>query len=62
MPDKIFLGADDIVEIMGIAKSTAYHLMRQLNAELAKKGYITIQGKISAKYFYERCGLITAEK
>lgn len=58
MPDKLFLDADDVVAIMGIAKSTAYRLIKNLNGELKKKGYITMQGKISTKYFFERCGLI----
>ena len=57
MPDKLFLTADDVVEIMGIAKPTAYQLIRELNKELKAKGYITIQGKVSTQYFFERCGL-----
>ena len=49
-------------ELMGVAKPTAYKLMQRLNSELAKKGYITIQGKVPAKYFFERCGLIETAK
>ena len=59
---QLFLNAEDIVKIMGIAKPTAYKLMQRLNSELAKKGYITIQGKVPTKYFFERCGLIEAAK
>jgi hypothetical protein len=59
MPDKLFLNADDIVEIMRIAKSTAYKLMQQLNKELEAKGYIVICGKVPTQYFFERCGLKT---
>lgn len=47
MPDKLFLTADDIVKLTGMAKPTAYQLMRTLNSELAAKGYITIKGKVS---------------
>jgi len=32
----------------------AYKLMRQINSELEKKGYIVIRGKVSRKYFEER--------
>ena len=32
----------------------AYQLMRQLNAELEKKGRLTIHGKVLRKYFMER--------
>lgn len=52
MPDKLFLNAEDVVKIMGVAKPTAYKLMQRLNSELAKKGYITIQGKVPTKYFF----------
>ena len=34
--------------------SAAYKLMRQINSELEKKGYIVIRGKVSRKYFEER--------
>ena len=37
-----------------ISKSAAYKLMRQINSELEKKGYIVIRGKVSRKYFEER--------
>ena len=38
----------------GISRSAAYKLMRQINSELEKKGYIVIRGKVSRKYFEER--------
>lgn len=57
MPDKLFMNADEIVKIMGVAKPTAYQLIRELNKELKAKGYITIQGKVPTQYFFERCGL-----
>ena len=57
MPDKPFLNVEDVMAIMEIAKSTAYQLIRQLNHELKDNGYITMQGRISTQYFYERCGI-----
>ena len=62
MPEKPFLNVEDIMGIMEIAKSTAYQLIRQLNKELKDRGYITMQGRISTQYFYERCGIITEEQ
>lgn len=49
-----FLNAKDISEIMTISKSMAYKIIRQLNDELQKKGYITLSGKVPRKYFEER--------
>lgn len=62
MLDKLFINADEIVEIMGIAKPTAYQLIRNLNKELKEKGYMVIRGKVSTQYFYERCGITEAAK
>ena len=42
------------MQILGISKSAAYNIMRQLNDELKEKGYAVIRGKISRKYFEER--------
>ena len=49
-----FLEVGDVMRILGISSSAAYKLMRQINSELEKKGYIVIRGKVSRKYFEER--------
>ena len=51
---KKFLNASDIVEIMQVSRSTAYRIMKTLNDELNKQGKITVSGKVSTKYFFER--------
>ena len=35
-----FLEVGDVMQILGISRSAAYKLMRQINSELEKKGYI----------------------
>lgn len=54
MTDKRFLTAADIAEITGSSKSHSYTIIKQLNSELEKKGYLTIPGKVISPYFYER--------
>lgn len=49
-----FLRADEVAEILDVSPSFAYKLIRELNMELDAKGFITIPGRISSKYFYER--------
>mgnify|MGYP004497808857 FL=1 len=49
-----FLEVGDVMQILGISRSAAYKLMRQINSELEKNGYIVIRGKVSRKYFEER--------
>ena len=49
-----YLRADDVAQILGVSKPKAYSIMRSLNEELKKKGYITVAGRVSAKYFSEK--------
>ncbi|MCI5936438.1 MAG: transcriptional regulator [Eubacterium sp.] len=46
-----FLEVGDVMHILGISRSAAYKLMRKINSELEKKGYILISGKVSRKYY-----------
>ena len=52
--DEKFLKVDEVMQILGVSKSAAYKIMRQMNDELKKKGYAVIRRKISRKYFNER--------
>lgn len=47
-----YITAHEIAEDCGIAKSTAYTLIRAMNAELREMGKITISGKVP-RAFYE---------
>lgn len=50
---KKFLTAMEVAEILDVSRSTAYLIIRRLNAELDKAGKITVADKVSARYFYE---------
>ena len=41
-------------EAIGVSRSTAYRIIKRLNQELENKGYITVSGKVSKKYFADR--------
>lgn len=49
-----FLKAADVAEIIGISESTAYRLIRTMNQELKKQGFLTVAGKVSKKYFEQK--------
>lgn len=51
---KSFLNAEEVANSLGVSKPHAYKLVRILNEELESKGFITIAGRVSAKYFEER--------
>jgi predicted DNA-binding transcriptional regulator AlpA len=50
----IFITAAEMAEILGISKPYAYKIIKQLNEELEAKGFITIPGRVSKKYFEEK--------
>ncbi|HIR02983.1 MAG TPA: helix-turn-helix domain-containing protein [Candidatus Scatovicinus merdipullorum] len=52
--NKLILSASDVMKILNVSRSTAYRIIRSLNHELDNAGKITVAGKISAKYFFEK--------
>lgn len=54
MNNTLFVTAGDIAEELGISKPFAYKLVRQMNEELEAKGFLTIAGRVSRKYYEEK--------
>ena len=49
-----FMRADEVAKELGISRSYAYKLIRQLNQELKERGFLTIAGRINRDYLKER--------
>ena len=54
MENKRFLNVNDVVQYLDISVPTAYKIIRQLNGELGKKGYLTVAGRVSRTYFEQK--------
>jgi N-acetylglutamate synthase-like GNAT family acetyltransferase len=54
MGSKTFLRAEEVAAELGVSKAYAYKLIRTLNRDLQKRGFITINGRISKQYFNEK--------
>ncbi len=54
MPEKNYLSVEEVAQAMGISKSYAYKIVRKLNNELDKLGFLTVSGRINRQYFLER--------
>ncbi|MCI6254746.1 HTH domain-containing protein [Eubacterium coprostanoligenes] len=54
MANQNFIHADEIAEELGVSKAYAYKIVHRLNDELKAKGYVTISGRVSRKYFEEK--------
>lgn len=50
----VFMRADEVAEVMSISKSYAYKVIRRLNKEVEDKGFLTMQGRIDRKFFYDQ--------
>ena len=48
---RVYYTAQEITELIGCSPSKAYSIIRKLNAELEKGGYIVVRGKVPIAYF-----------
>ncbi len=46
--------AAEIAQEIGVSKGKAYEMIRIWNEALREKGYSTVPGKVSRKYFYDQ--------
>ena len=53
--EKLYVNADELSRMMEISRGHAYKIIRRLNDELEKKGFIVVSGKVSRRYMEERC-------
>ena len=53
--NKTYITAKEYAEMLGISKGHAYKIIRVLNNELKKDGYIVFSGKVPKDYFNKRC-------
>lgn len=51
--ERVFISAEEVAEVMDISKSYAYKVIARMNRELGKKGFLTMQGRIDRKFFYD---------
>lgn len=49
-----YITANDIMEVLGVGRSKAYSIVRELNQELEESGYNVIRGKVPIRYFQKK--------
>ncbi len=52
--DKIYITANELIDMLGISRAKAYNLIKEMNSELKREGYIVIKGKVPRAYFEKR--------
>lgn len=53
MAQSLYYTANEVMEMLGISRGHAYKIVKQLNDELASKGFIVVAGRVPKKYFAE---------
>ena len=51
MRTNYMMTVDDVMEELGVKRSKAYSILKQLNDELTKEGYVAVRGKIPRPYW-----------
>lgn len=46
----IYITASELAQVMGVSNGHAYKLIREMNTELKKQGYLMIAGKLPRAY------------
>lgn len=46
MKEKIYYSAEDIAKMLGVSMGKSYKILREMNKDLASKGFLTIAGQI----------------
>ena len=52
--EKSYYDVYDVIKLLGVSKSKAYAVMREMNNHLEEQGYLVISGKVPARYFNEK--------
>ena len=56
MENKI-LTAEQVADLCKVKIGKAYQIIREINEELKKEGYITIRGRVNKDYLLKRLGI-----
>ena len=59
--NKIYITANELAEMLGVSVGHAYKLIRKLNQELEKEGFLVIAGKVPRRYF-ENAGMVSVHR
>ncbi len=51
---KMYYSATEVATMLGISRGKAYNILRDMNNDLSRKGFLTIAGKIPVEYFREK--------
>ena len=54
MENKSFMTVEEVANELGVSKSYAYKVVRELNTELQKLGYLTVSGRVNTNFLRKK--------
>ena len=54
MTEKSFMTVEEVAAELRVSKSKAYQIVRDLNAEMQKQGYLTVAGRVNTAFFHKK--------
>ncbi|MGL5050615.1 MAG: transcriptional regulator [Cetobacterium sp.] len=51
------LRVEEVIEICSVKKCTAYKIMKTVNDEMKKEGYMTIRGRVNREFLFKKLGI-----
>ena len=54
MTEKSFMTVEEVAAEPRVSKSKDYQIVRELNAERQKKGYLTVAGRVNATFLHKK--------
>ena len=54
MTNRTFMTVEEVAAELGVSKSYAYKIVKQLNDELQKLCYLTVAGRVHTNYFRKK--------
>ena len=54
MTNKTFMTVEEVAVEMGVSKTYANKIVKQLNEELQKLGYLNLAGRVNTNYFRKK--------
>ena len=54
MIEKLYYTAEEVAEMVGVGRTASYGIIKKMNEELEKGGYLVVGGKIPKEFFDEK--------
>lgn len=54
MRECLFYTAQEVQEMLGVSRAKAYKIVKELNDELAARGYIVVSGKVPKQFLADK--------